>query len=178
MPVDSSATCVQPAARSQSTSRTSSPVVVPNVRTSWRRSSPRSPGARRQAVTLALCTSSPQHTAYRTSMASSLSAQGDEALTVRKILRVLSRGGTQQSGVPASAWVPIDDGLNGTNLQPTSTPSLHGAFVPSGGFSCAAGDPTGHGPIDGPWLHIRSELRRLLLERLQGIDLPCHGRRA
>jgi hypothetical protein len=34
-------------------------------------------------------------------------------------------GGTQQSGVPGSAWVPIDDGLSGTSLQPTSTPSLH-----------------------------------------------------
>src|SRR4029453_65443 len=43
-------------------------------------------------------------------------------------------GGTQQSGVPDSAWVPIDDGLSGTNLQPTSTPALHTASVPWGIF--------------------------------------------
>jgi hypothetical protein len=40
------------AAVSQSTSRSSSRVVVPNVRTSWRRRAP-SPGERRHAVTLA-----------------------------------------------------------------------------------------------------------------------------
>jgi hypothetical protein len=44
--------CVQPAAVSQSANRSSSRVVVPNVRTSWRRCGP-SPGDRRQAVTLA-----------------------------------------------------------------------------------------------------------------------------
>jgi hypothetical protein len=49
--------------------------------------------------------------------------------------------------VPGSAWVPISTGFSGTILQPTSTPSLHPAAVPRGGFSCAAGDPSGHGPI-------------------------------
>jgi len=41
-------------------------------------------------------------------------------------------GGTQQSGVPGSAWVPIDDGLSGTSLQPTSTPALHGVPATTG----------------------------------------------
>ena len=40
MPVDSIATCVHPAAVSQSAKRSSSAVVVPNVRTSWRRCGP------------------------------------------------------------------------------------------------------------------------------------------
>ena len=61
MPVDSIATCVHPAAVSQSAKRSSSGVVVPNVRTSWRRWGP-SPGERRQAVTLAWCTSNAQQT--------------------------------------------------------------------------------------------------------------------
>jgi hypothetical protein len=60
--VDSMATWVQPAAVNQCASRSSSRVVVPNVRTSWRRCGP-SPGERRQAVTLALWTSRPQQTA-------------------------------------------------------------------------------------------------------------------
>src|SRR5262249_3899998 len=52
-------------------------------------------------------------------------------------------GGTQQSGVPGSAWVPIGTGFSGTILPPTSTPSLHPAPVPCGGLPCAAGDPPG-----------------------------------
>src|SRR5262249_9659327 len=52
-------------------------------------------------------------------------------------------GGTQQSGVPGSAWVPIGPGFSGTILPPTSTPSLHLAPVSCGGFPCAAGDPPG-----------------------------------
>jgi hypothetical protein len=50
-------------------------------------------------------------------------------------------GGTQQFGVPSSAWVPIGPGFSGTILPPTSTPSLHLAPVSCGRFPCAAGDP-------------------------------------
>jgi hypothetical protein len=64
-----------------------------------------------------------------------------------KILRVLSRG---RDATVRGAWQrlgPDKHGLSGTILQPTSTPSLHATPVPRRGFSCAAGDPTGHRPI-------------------------------
>src|SRR5262249_38448791 len=84
---------------------------------------------------------------------SSLSAQGGEALTARKILRALSHSGTQQSGVPSSSWVPILRGLSGTILQPTSTPSLHHILVPRRGAFHAprVPPPRGHGPILRKW---------------------------
>src|SRR2546426_8585528 len=141
MPVDSIATCVQPAAVSQPARRSSSGVVVPNVRTCWRRCGP-SPGARRQAVTLAWCTSRAQQTGKRTSIDPSLSAQDGEALTARKILRVLYRGRYATVRGAGQRLGPDSDGLSGTILQPTSTPSLHPATLPRG-FSCAAGDPSG-----------------------------------
>src|SRR5262249_24604356 len=78
----------------------------------------------------------------------SLSAQGGEALTATKILRVLSRGRDATVRVPGNAWVPIDDGLaapvcSRPRHRPCTPPAYHG------GCPCAAGDPTGHGPIEG-----------------------------
>src|SRR5262249_29394459 len=147
------ATCVQRAAVIQSTSRSSSRVVVPNVRTSWRRRAP-SLGERRHAVTLALCTSQP-------------AADGVEHVHRRPhfLCRVVRRSpqgryyarrpaaGTQQSGVPGSAWVPILRGLSGTILQPTSTPSLHHILVPRRGLFMRRGCPPtgGHGSILRKW---------------------------
>src|SRR5437667_6514054 len=73
---------------------------------------------------------------------SSLSAQDGEALTARKILRVLYRGRYATVRGAGQRLGPDSDGLSGTILQPTSTPSLHPATLPRG-FSCAAGDPIG-----------------------------------
>src|SRR6266550_947024 len=61
------ATCVQPAATSQSTSCSRSTVIVPKVRTSLV-GRPCAPGTIKQATTVALCTSTPQHRACTTSI--------------------------------------------------------------------------------------------------------------
>src|SRR5262249_42564574 len=78
----------------------------------------------------------------------SLSAQGGEALTATKILRVLSRG---WDATVRGAWQrlgPDKHGLSGTILQPTATPSLHGRpRTTAGAFHAPRVTRTGHGPI-------------------------------
>src|SRR6266852_573526 len=65
-PVVSTTACVQASARNQSASASNPLVVVPKVRTSWRTA----PGSvtRTQATTVFLCTSSPAHRAWITSI--------------------------------------------------------------------------------------------------------------
>jgi hypothetical protein len=71
-PVDSIATCVQPAATSQSTNASRSAVIVPNVRISLRGVAP-APGTIKQATIVFLCTSTPQQRVCTTSMSRLLS---------------------------------------------------------------------------------------------------------
>ena len=53
-----------------------------------------------------------------------------EALTARKILRVLYRGRYATVRGAGQRLGPDSEGLSGTVLQPTSTPSLHPATLP------------------------------------------------
>src|SRR5579864_2073830 len=88
-PVDSSATCVTPHARSQSARLSSSTVNVPKRRFSFR-TAPLASAHNTQAVMLFLWTSNPQQQGYKTSIVVSLTARCSTLAKNENLLRVLS----------------------------------------------------------------------------------------
>ena len=105
-PVLSIATWVQPAAASQSAKASRSSVIVPKVRTAWRGRRP-GRGVTRQATTVFLCTSSPQHRSYSASMAPPSEWQPDGAPTMYRFCCACFPAGSHRRwcrATPRSNW--------------------------------------------------------------------------
>src|SRR5205085_8023336 len=128
------ATCVQPAATSQSSSSSSASVVVANVRTSAR-AGPLASDTSRQACTSFWCTSRPQQRGCSTTIGSCVSiaplllllADGQRACLLRKILVDVLWA---QPRVPSDTRVSLPYGLaapRGPDLLglPPSTPRAY-----------------------------------------------------
>src|SRR3954465_15718177 len=121
-PVLSIATCVTPAAPSQSASASRSAVIVPNVRTSfW--SCPSASGTIRQATTVRLCRSSPQQRAYTTSILAGSFPDGRAGSPLLQTLVCVLPLREQQAVVPRGLPGPTTHRARGTTEAPTSSPA-------------------------------------------------------
>src|SRR5262245_24840119 len=123
---------------SQSDSASSSAVVAPNVRTSDLRR-PLAAGVRRQATTIFLCTSSPQHRSNTVSIFTSFMLELGGVYVSEILLSVLpAPARVQQDMAPGDAQVTLTTSCwhqsESSTFAQLSLASLHLAFITRGDF--------------------------------------------